>query len=203
MAKNTEFLNSLQNFRNKIKAKIEQFNQLEDELPRRMCEVFVKRARQRLLQNANTDQIDLIMSLLGNIYYRKGRNGYQVIIRQDPEGLMMFLEYGTGLIGEADPHPESGEVGWEYAVNASSNSKAYRSVNGRFGWFFRTDSDETYIEKTDSNRRDGGTLVFSQGIKPVRYIYETKLELEDVLRRSRGNIDLLFKMLEQLEAKSL
>lgn len=51
-------------------------------------------------------------------------DGFTVRVPMDKEGLVMFLEYGTGLSGLRNPHPESSDaktqgfkVGWQYAVN--------------------------------------------------------------------------------------
>ena len=68
---------------------------------------------------------------------------WYVYIPEDPEGLVMFLEYGTGLDGDMSGHPE----GWAYAVN----EKDYVTYGGREGFVFdKTPKDYTpYIDEND------------------------------------------------------
>lgn len=67
----------------------------------------------------------------------------------------MFVEFGTGIVGENGPHHPAEEVfGWEYDVNQ----------HGEVGWLFPTD-DGTY-------RRTRG-----QASRP--FMYETALQLRD------------------------
>lgn len=199
MAKDAIFVSGLKELRKSIKDKVSELQNLEDTLTEKICKTFVQRSRDRLLQKANTDQLGLIQSLLGNIYYRPAKSGYQIIVRNDEEGLMMFLEYGTGLQGEAYRHPQASMVGWEYAMNVSD----YKNFQDKSGWFFQQ-RDNNYVDREDITiERRTSTAVFSQGIKPVRYIYDTWLEIQDVIRRSRGDYNLLMKMLDQLLGKGI
>lgn len=238
MAKNQQFHQALNRLRQKIKDKIKQIENFDDEVLGLACDVFVQRARKRLVENANTNQRDLLESLKGNIYHRKSKDRHQVIVENDAEGLMMFLEYGTGLVGEEMPHEEASRIGWDYAINEPD----YVNYGDKRGWFFKPD-ENTYIDRNDieikykrsykkgtakayspvlnskyPNReaflqeetnfysRDvwaGETTktVFSQGIEPVRYIYETKQELLDIFETSRGNMTILKQKLEGLSRR--
>ena len=163
---------------------------------------FVERARDRLGKNNNAKDQSIIEKLKGNIYAREGKDGWQIVIRQDPEGLMTFLEYGTGLLGqgssETDGHPEAIKIGWDYRQNDYIGNPAYRTVNNKRGWFFRSSDPNIYIDKNDSDRREGGTLIFSQGIEPVRYIYETRIEFENLIRKSKGDYVYLEYLLNHM-----
>lgn len=203
MAKSKGFYAIVESYRNQIKEMRKQIESA-DNISKLVAEVFVSRARGRLQKYANTDQLGLIARLLNNIYYRQSKSGYQIIIRQDAEGLMTFLEYGTGLfMMGATPHPEAGKIGWDYGGSAYYGNHAYRSVNGRFGWFFRTEDPDTYIDRNDSDRREGGTLVFTQGIKPIRYIYNTRKEIEDLIAQSNGDYVWLEQKLIELKGRAL
>lgn len=201
MAKNDGWYAIVKGYREQIKNMRMQIASAEN-ISKLVAEIFVSRARGRLEKYANTDNLGLISRLKSNIYYRPSKSGYQIIIRQDPEGLMTYLEYGTGLFMGASPHPEANKIGWTYGGNAGS-SQAYKTVNGRFGWFFRTEDPDTYIDRNDSDRREGGTLVFTQGIKPIRYIYNTRKEIEDLITRSKGDYVWLEKELIKLQGEAL
>lgn len=198
MAKNSTYSSIVEQYRKQIKELRKQVDSAEH-ISELIADTFVERARERLLKNNNAKNLSVIQGLLGNIYKRKGKNEYQIVVRQDPEGLMTFLEYGTGLLGEAYSHPEATSFGWTYRQNDYFENPAYKSVNGRRGWFFRTYSPNVYIDKNDSDRREGGSLVFTQGIEPVRYIYDTRIEIEDIIAKADGDYVLLEKLLKKLK----
>lgn len=198
MAKNSAYSSIVEQYRKQINEMRKQVESAEH-ISELIADKFVERARERLAKHNNAKNLSVINGLLGNIYKRKGKNKWQIIIRQDPEGLMTFLEYGTGLLGEAYAHPEASGFGWEYRQNDYFENPAYKSVNGRRGWFFRTYSPNVYIDNNDSDRREGGSLVFTQGIKPVRYIYDTRIEIEDIIARADGDFVLLEQLLKKLK----
>lgn len=239
MAKNEQFRKSLQALRKRLKDKLQEIQNLDNEIIKLTCEAFVTRARHKFVNNANTTQKDLLESLKGNIYYRPSKTGYQIIVRSDEEGLMMFLEYGTGLVGEQAEHPEASKVGWEYAINEPD----YINYGDRRGWFFKPNENsyidihdieikykrsfkkgtakayspvlsseypnrEAFLEdnknyySSDVTAGETTKTVFSQGIEPVRYIYETKQEIIDIFETSKGNISILKQKLEGLKKRS-
>lgn len=101
----------------------------------------------------------------------KFATGAVVRIPIDKEGLVMFLEYGTGLKGLRQPHPESTDskvegfkVGWQYAINRNKtktvmlrNSRneliqttqpCYIVRDGKRGFVFKYKSG-VYIDRED------------------------------------------------------
>lgn len=106
---------------------------LENEVSLRVCQCFVARARARLLQRATPATAESEAQVLNLAYsitikmLPDGR-GYSVRVPADSEGLNMFLEFGTGLTGEANAHPEASSIGWAYAVNRENY------IGG--GWIF-------------------------------------------------------------------
>ena len=73
-----------------------------------------------------------------------------------------FVEFGTGVVGQASPH-RNGEylskASWAYA----SGSKIFTTKDGRVGWIYPTD--------------DGGYR-FTEGMQSRPFMYETALELQ-------------------------
>lgn len=169
---------------------------------------------------------------------KKRLTGKVVKFPVDKDKLIMFLEYGTGIKGKNNPHPEAGAFGWEYAINdrkTKETMKRYGYINyengekvaksrtifrnqewyvdkfGERGFIFKYKGNE-YLDKDDiifKNMHDGETsdgsyytklvtpksgkqkpywrrnrvnsltatksqYVFSQGIEPVRFIYDTR-----------------------------
>ena len=72
-----------------------------------------------------------------------------------------FVEFGTGVVGQSNPH-KNGEylsmASWQYA----SGAKIFTTKAGRVGWIYPTD--------------DGG-FRFTEGMPSRPFMYETSLEL--------------------------
>ena len=167
--------------------------------------------------------------------------GHKVNIPIDNEGLVMFLEYGTGLVGDRNKHPQTdalkaysgGRVmNWKYAVNKDKyrpvkmrnkfnrqvdvNLPYYTERDGKKGFVFikqpnrYIDSNDTvfmnnpytskysWVRGYEVKNKDGEVIrrvrpyvrynvkpkthyykreyVFSEGLKPTRFIYDAKLQ---------------------------
>ncbi|WP_195395320.1 hypothetical protein [Holdemania sp. 1001302B_160321_E10] len=61
-------------------------------------------------------------------------------------GYSAFVEYGTGIVGASDPHPNAGSDGWQYDTNG----------HGEEGWY--------YLDKA-------GKLHFTAGMPAHRFLY--------------------------------
>lgn len=202
MAKNAMVVTGLNKLKQGIKQLRQEVAQMGSELPKRICDVFRDRARKRLIANTHSQNIN-VQSLAMRIQSVPYKNGAYIRIYDNEEGLMMFLEYGTGLKGEADNHQMSGEIGWGYALNRE-NPKIYKSYNDKLGWIFEYDSNDHYIGSDDEVwEYDYKTLIFTQGIKPVRYLYNTLIEIQDTIRRANGNYKTLIQMLDALEKRDV
>ena len=77
--------------------------------------------------------------------------GY-ISVLADPEGLNMFLEFGTGIVGLGQPHEEAGLYGWKYANNLLKyrSHGGARAGSGKLGWFFSS-TNGTYIDANDEH----------------------------------------------------
>ena len=73
-----------------------------------------------------------------------------------------FVEFGTGVVGQASPHSNGeylSKAAWSYA----SGAKIFTTNDGRVGWIYPTD--------------DGG-FRFTEGMQSRPFMYETALELQ-------------------------
>ena len=73
-----------------------------------------------------------------------------------------FVEFGTGVVGQASPHTNGeylSKAAWSYA----SGAKIFTTKDGRVGWIYPTD--------------DGG-FRFTEGMQSRPFMYETALELQ-------------------------
>ena len=78
-----------------------------------------------------------------------------------------FVEFGTGVVGQNNPH-KNGEylskAAWQYA----SGAKIFTTKDGRIGWIYPTD--------------DGG-FRFTEGMESRPFMYETALELQSKFKQ--------------------
>lgn len=70
----------------------------------------------------------LEQSILGE-YDPVTRTGYVFVDKSCPYAI--YVEYGTGVVGESNPHPTAKQNGWEYD----------RKHRGEKGWVYKSDKD--------------------------------------------------------------
>lgn len=166
------------NLKKKLRRQIEEYVneralKIGREKSKEVAELFQKTARETLLSNSNAspESEHLIQSIANSITVEedtrtlsrrtgtgsknKVETGYVVRVPIDREGLVVFLEYGTGLEGLRDQHEEVklGSVNWEYAnrrneVNPITGQPHYITRDGKRGFVFR-DKLNNYIDAND------------------------------------------------------
>ena len=67
----------------------------------------------------------------------------------------VFVEFGTGIVGESEPHPASGEARWTYDVNE----------HGLAGWVYRKGGDNVFSGT--------GGFFWTQGYIARPFMYNT------------------------------
>lgn len=97
--------------------------------------------------------------LLDSINYERGaviQNGDEWIVYTDCPWAK-FVEFGTGVVGKSNPHPDVGIVGWKYDTNE----------HGEAGWYYFRD----------------GEWHWTKGMPSRPFMYETSVELrEDIVK---------------------
>ena len=245
---------SFSKFRRQIVAVVnERANRIANRVSAKVVETFAERAKQRIekaAQDFTPESASIINSLKDNIYVEKedlssvnkitGKTKERVYasvrIKRDPQNLLMFLEYGTGMAGSYNEHPEAASVGWKYAIHPESFRHADKLIPNlmynKMGWFFKkkpmsvlTKHDKENIvvshkgfQEVKPYIRNGKPVkgyvrrvktkpdriinaVFTQGIKPVRFIYDTKKELEGMFKAASGakTVEEFYKNLKKIE----
>ena len=98
----------------------------------------------------------------------KGGGVYSVIA--DDESAL-FVEFGTGIVGQESPYP--GElpdgVTWEYA----SGKTIRKLADGRYGWFYRDDNGQWW---------------FTEGMPSRPFMYYTANELRDLIMETAKEV---------------
>jgi hypothetical protein len=190
----------LQSALNNINANIERvynhFKQQAQEVNKLWAVKFVEFARKRLnlYLDENTKNSEVAALLAQDIFYEPLGDGYCVVVRNDnpsEPNLIMFLEYGTGLAGDKHQHPQASKIGWQYAVNKSKYVNYAIHGDGAYsnfgpGWFFKFEDGKLILnDDWEVLGKDGGIrAVFSNGIVPARFIYDTKRTMDTIYAMS-------------------
>lgn len=169
--------------------RFQQLDQYGERLVEEISKVFVEEAQKRLWASGYD-----VGGLLNNIYCQPyGKNKWRVGIKNNSEKpIMYFLEFGTGLVGADNPHPDASKYGWQYIVHPENivptNGQNYDSYVvpsgfnslgeyvGMEGWYYYDENNQ---------------LRFTSGLHAVAYIYDTIKDFDTVkkiaLERVRRN----------------
>lgn len=74
---------------------------------------------------------------------------------------LLYVEYGTGIVGSSDPHPDPTAVGWRYDINN----------HGKAGWWYPTTMSDTNPTKKETS--DGGFIAWSAGVRARPFMFDT------------------------------
>ena len=89
---------------------------------------------------------------------------------EDGKSYAFYVEYGTGIVGKQNPHPDPN--GYQYDVNE----------HGSGGWYYKS-------EKGWYKPKDGGPrLAWTKGMPARPFMYNTMLTLEEEVEREGGRI---------------
>ena len=153
-----------------IDAAIAEINQVRDDL-RRMCESLVRKLTEEgieiaKMQIASLDAVDTtdLLSSIGGVYFPSERLG--VVYSDCPYAL--FVEYGTGPVGEMNQHPEPGKIQWEYNVGSHIGPNMTHPEWGD-GWLYLNTKD--------------GQWHWTAGQPARPYMYNTLKWLEEMAER--------------------
>lgn len=139
-----------------IKALQQQLKDYQKDLTKK-CEEFVRKLAEKGVEIAKmkVTDYDAIYTgeLLASINSEQGaviQHGAKWIIYTNCPWAK-FVEFGTGIVGEHSPHPNTSIVGWKYDVNE----------HGEKGWFYFRD----------------GEWHWTKGMPSRPFMYETAMEL--------------------------
>ncbi len=125
-----------------IEKAITELQMYKEDVERRvklLLDVLIERgaeiARAKIVELDAIDSGNLLKSvesvISGNVGFIRVNSEYGI-----------FVEFGTGIVGDGSPHPQSGEFDWEYDVNE----------HGDAGWHFPADDGSWPITKGQASR---------------------------------------------------
>ena len=87
----------------------------------------------------------------------------------------VYVEFGVGIVGQQDPHPNAAQEGYEY--NVPSPSK--RADNS---WKFATQVENLDLPNKDVRKyetEDNNIVVFTKGTAATMFVYQSIMDFKD------------------------
>lgn len=122
---------------------------------------LVDRMIDKLIENLSNYGLDS-GNIIGSLDIKINDNGVSLIIDDGAEGYAMYVEFGTGVVGAKDSHPQVLSRGWRYDVNE----------HGELGWWYPTNIDDPNPTKY---RSELGWYAWTKGQASRPFMYETWL----------------------------
>lgn len=104
-------------------------------------------------------------------------NGIKIINRTEKA---VFVEFGVGLVGQGEPHPQASIEGYEYNLYSPAKFMGY--------WSFKTSLDELDLPKdrVDMQAQGDEYVILTQGSQGVWYAYNALVDARMELAKVNG-----------------
>ena len=89
----------------------------------------------------------------------------------------IYVEYGTGIVGDGTRHPQYKKARWEYDIHD----------HGEKGWWYPSPTG-WYIPKDGLTNEEGLPLAWTKGMPSRPFMYNTMRELENYAKEDGGRI---------------
>jgi hypothetical protein len=111
--------------------------------------------------------------------YEPTANGVKIANRAEKS---VYVEFGVGIVGKGQPHPEASAEGYRY--NVPSHAKFF----GGSWSFTKKDLDELDLPKDNVQYEQGrdGIVFLTQGAKGVWYAYNAIVDAQMELAKANG-----------------
>lgn len=218
MAKDDIYIESEQRLRRRIYYLItEKTQKLGEAISYRIARLFAGKVKANLRDymhdwdyGPSMESRYKIKNLIDGIAVEKStsiRGGYKTTIKNDDEGLLMFIEYGTGWLGDQFSYElqktagigDSESVGWDYMINADDyvDGKYFifnKDKKGYDPYIARTDFTPTRLTYKKYVRTKNGvvertykakpnySLIMSKGISPSFAIFNARFDIRNGLK---------------------
>jgi hypothetical protein len=207
---NTKSINEARKYLLKLK---KQIPKMQQEFLMAVAKWIVKQA------DGYIDRADLGSLVKSELHkgwdYEKTANGIKIINNANVEKtiggqkqtvpLAVLVEFGSGVVGQSQAHPNASAEGYEYNVDSAS-----KSIDG--SWTFFTNSEELDLPKDallahnwyEGKRGKGGEkgkrlLIMTRGAKGVWYAYNAIVDAQMELAKANGGE--IGKMWEDIKAR--
>lgn len=152
-----------------------------------VCEWVINRANWYL---DNADLGDLVKLQIRNGWeYEVSLDGAKITNRTDKA---VFVEFGVGIVGQENKHPNATESGYEYNIESSS-----KSIDGAWSFFSNTNELDLptnallahnwyYGARGKSGEGGKRLFVMTKGAEGVMYAYNAIVDAQNELKNPNG-----------------
>jgi hypothetical protein len=189
--------------RNSIQKAIKQLNSISKQLPI-MVQEFIEQLALWITDKANfyidnSDIGSLVKSQIKESWkYEKFTNGIKVVNKSDKS---VYVEFGVGIVGQSDPHPNANNEGYEY--NLPSEHKYAGKYHDENTWrFIKHSADEIDLPEGSYETwtmGSGDLKIITRGTRGVWYAYNAIVDAQMELAKSGGG--KIGKMWEDIKAR--
>lgn len=161
---------------------IDEVNKLKDDLSEALAELArfiteekgVEFAKMQIAQFPAIDTGELYNSITGT--YNKSDHSGTIY---SGAYYAVYVEFGTGIIGDANPHPQAQVHGWEYDINGHGNA----------GWLYpEKDGPESNAWAPGGQKAAGVNMRWTRGMPARPFMYNTLRDLEREVEKEGGRI---------------
>lgn len=165
-----------------IQKAIDDVRKLKDDLAEALTELArfiteekgVEFAKMQIAQFPAIDTGELLGSITGA--YNKSEHSGTIY---SGAYYAVYVEFGTGIIGESNAHPQAEVHGWEYDINN----------HGEAGWFYpEKDGPESNAWSPDGRKAAGVKMRWTKGMPARPFMYNTLRDLEREVEKEGGRI---------------
>jgi hypothetical protein len=167
----------------------------------KMLPDYINIAAHWITQRANEyiDRADLgsivKMQIKGGWEYVKIPNGLKIVNRTQKA---VFVEFGVGIVGQGDAHPQASVEGYEYNVDSY-----HKDRKGTGTWVFQSSIDELDLplKNVEFAYNESGSeyAIVTRGAKGVWYAYNAIVDAQMELAKLGGGE--IGKMWEDIKAR--
>lgn len=121
---------------------------------------LVDRMIDKLIENLTKYELDS-GDIIGQVDVTITDDGVSLILKDGVNDYAIFVEYGTGVVGESNPHPQPSRNGWVYDINEHGDS----------GWWYP--SRESDPNPTRTMTKSGDWIAWTSGMPSRPFMYDT------------------------------
>jgi hypothetical protein len=182
--------------RKSIQNAIYQLNSIKKRLPT-MVKAFIIEVAKWIVKKADRyiDRADLGSKVKSALHkgwaFEQTQNGIKILnktnVEREVDGktqtvpLAIIVEFGSGIVGKSEAHPNASAEGYEY--NVPSRAKF---LGGYWSFEQTMDNLDLPLANVDFEESENGLVFLTQGAKGVWYAYNAIVDAQTELAKSGG-----------------
>lgn len=135
---------------------------------------IIERANQYVYASDIGENVKI--DITGGWYYDRTPTGMKIKNTSDKA---VFVEFGVGIVGQGQPHPQSSVEGYQYNIGS-------KIIFDDSSWIFNVSSDDEIDIQSKFIVNRGNTSVRTRGQPALMYAYNAIVDARNELRKKNG-----------------